>query len=84
MSRSMFDTYLSTKLPFYLSYIKVEVKVEVKGQCQRSGSQVKVKGTGQGSMSRSNVLDTAVNTVTNQVLTFLGLNENEKKNMVKP
>ncbi len=40
-------------------------------------------------MSRSNVWHIAVDKVTNQVLTFLGLNENEKKkkkkkNMVKP
>ncbi len=40
-------------------------------------------------MSRSNVWHKAANKVTNRVLTFLGLNENEKKknkkkNMVKP
>ena len=40
-------------------------------------------------MSRLNVWDIAFSKVTDQVLTFLGLNENEKKkkknkNMVKP
>ncbi len=68
----MTDTYLSIKLPFYLGYMyKVEVKVT--GQGQRYS---------QRSMSRSNVWDIAVNKVSNQVLTFLGLNENEKRNMV--
>ncbi len=82
----MFDTYQSTKLPFYLGFI-LKVNVEVKGQ--RSGSQVRAKGRGHRSMSRSNVWHIAFDKVTNQVLTFLGLNENEKKkkkkkNMVKP
>ena len=35
--RSMFGTYQSTMLPFYLGYI-LKVNVEVKGQGQRSGS----------------------------------------------
>ena len=75
MSRSMSDTYLLIKLPFYLGYI-YKVNVEVKGRGHRS-------------MSRSDVWDIAVNKVSNQVLTFLGLNENEKKkkkkkNIVKP
>ncbi len=67
------------------------VKVEIKGQGQGQRSGSRVKDTGQRSMSRSNVWDIAVNKVTNQVLTFLGLNENEKKkkkkkkkNIVKP
>ena len=72
-------------MPFYLGYTYM-VKVEIKGQGQGQRSGSRVKDTGQRSMSRSNVWDIAVNKVTNQVLTFLGLNENEneKKNMVKP
>ena len=78
----MFGTYLSIKLRFYLAYM-FKVKVEVKGQGQNSGSQVRVKGKGQRKMSRSNVWHIGVDKVTNQVLTFLGLNEKKKKNMVK-
>ncbi len=62
--------------------------------CERLKYEVK----GQGRRSRSifatylpikwNVCDITVNKVNNQVLTFLGLNENEKKkkkkNMLKP
>ncbi len=84
----MFGTFQSIKLPFYLVYI-FKFIVEVKGQGQRSGSQVRVKGQGQRLMSRSNVWHISVDKVTKQVLTFQGLNENEKKkkkkkNMVKP
>ncbi len=84
----MFGTFQSTKLPYYLGYI-LKVNLEVKGQGKRSGSRVRVKGRSQRLMSRSNIWHIAVDTVTQQVLTFLGLNENEKKkkkkkNMVKP
>ncbi len=77
----MFGTNKSIKLPFYHGYM-FQVKVEVKGQGQMSGSKVRVKDRGQRSMSRSNVWRIAVHKLINQVLTFLGLNENEKKNMV--
>ncbi len=50
----MFGTYQSNKWPFYLGYI-LKVNVEVTGQGQRSGAQVRVKVRGQRSMSRSNV-----------------------------
>ncbi len=56
----MFETYLPMKLPFYLGYI-YKVNVELKGQGQRLGPHVRVKGAGQRSMSRSNVWDIAVN-----------------------
>ena len=84
--RSMFGIYQSIKLPLYLGYM-FKVKVEVKGQGQRSGPQVRVKGRDQMSMSGSNIRHIAANKVTNPVLTLQGLNENEKKkkkNMVKP
>ncbi len=57
------------KLPFYL------------GRCSRSrwNSKIKVRVKGRAQRSMSNVWDIAVDKVTNQVLTFLELNENEKK-----
>ena len=80
--RSMLGAYQSTKLPFYLGYI-IKANEEVKCQGQRARSQVSIKGWGQRLMSRSNVWHRVVDKVTNQVLTFLGLNKNEKKKKKK-
>ena len=59
----MFGTYQTIQLPFCLGYMFKDTG-EAKGQGQRLGSQVRVKGRGQWSMSRANIWHIAVDKIT--------------------